>query len=400
MFNFYEFFAGGGMAKAGLGSDWQCLFANDSDPIKVATYISNWGEGTISTKDVGDVSLADLKGQADLIWASFPCQDLSLAGNGAGLAGSKSGAFWKFWRIVQQLNEIGQAPKIIALENVMGTVTSHGGRDFQALCNALVAEGYRLGALCLDAAHFLPQSRKRLFIIGVKSALRIPDEIVSGAPVAFSTTQSIIAAHSRLSENATKLWVWWKACEPNVIRPDLMSVLVEESEAGPWHPIEKTQYLLSLMDDNNKAKVVEVMTAGQPSVGTIYKRMRPSKGVRNVQRAEVRFDGVAGCLRVPIGGSSMQTLLFVHGKEVKSRTLSPRESARLMGLGDDYVLPSNDRQAYHLTGDGVAVPVVSYLRDMIFEPLLNANLDERVEISSTVESHSVDQRAPMEIAAQ
>lgn len=46
-FNFFEFFAGGGMARSGLGDEWHCLFANDMDPIKAATYIKNWGEVTL-----------------------------------------------------------------------------------------------------------------------------------------------------------------------------------------------------------------------------------------------------------------------------------------------------------------------------------------------------------------
>lgn len=387
------------MAKAGLGSDWRCLFANDSDPVKAATYVSNWGRGTISTKDVGEVSLSDLSGKADLVWASFPCQDLSLAGAGAGLAGSKSGAFWKFWAVIRQLKKIEQAPQIIALENVMGAVTSHGGKDFEALCSALASEGYKFGALCLDAAHFLPQSRKRLFIVGVKNDLYVPDEIVRDTPVAFSTTSSIVSAQSKLPESTAKMWVWWNAREPDVSRPDLAELIITKKEAEHWHPNDKTQHLLSLMDENNRAKVVEVMKTGKPTIGTVYKRMRPIKGAKNVQRAEVRFDGVAGCLRVPIGGSSKQTLLFVHGLEVKSRTLSPRESARLMGLDDNYVLPSNDRQAYHLTGDGVAVPVVSYLRDFIFEPLLKAGLSESIQTISARDDNSVDQGARREIAA-
>lgn len=91
-----------------------------------------------------------------------------------------------------------------------------------------------------------------------------------------------------------------------------------------------------------------------------------------VQRAEVRFDDVAGCLRTPAGGSSRQVILVVEGNRVRSRLISARETARLMGLADDYVLPARYNEAYHLTGDGVAVPVVRHLAHHIFEPLLAA----------------------------
>jgi len=80
MFSFYEFFAGGGMARAGLGGNWQCLFANDFDPKKAASYAANWGADHLHVGDVAALTTDDLPGEADLAWASFPCQDLSLAG--------------------------------------------------------------------------------------------------------------------------------------------------------------------------------------------------------------------------------------------------------------------------------------------------------------------------------
>ena len=83
--SFYEFFAGGGMARAGLCPRWDCIFANDFDPKKSRTYNLNWGDGALRTADVREIRASNLPGQADLVWASFPCQDLSLAGNGAGL---------------------------------------------------------------------------------------------------------------------------------------------------------------------------------------------------------------------------------------------------------------------------------------------------------------------------
>ena len=84
MLSFYEFFAGGGMARAGLGEGWQCLLANDVDPKKAASYARNWGDGDLRVGDVGALRVDELPGRADLVWASFPCQDLSLAGAGAG----------------------------------------------------------------------------------------------------------------------------------------------------------------------------------------------------------------------------------------------------------------------------------------------------------------------------
>jgi len=113
-FTFYEFFAGGGMARAGLGLKWKCLFANDFDFKKSVTYNDNWGtiNSVLLTKDVGKVEVKDLPGTPSLVWASFPCQDLSLAGMGAGLKGDRSGAFWPFWQLIKKLSTKKRGPQI------------------------------------------------------------------------------------------------------------------------------------------------------------------------------------------------------------------------------------------------------------------------------------------------
>ena len=71
------------------------------------------------------------------------------------------------------------------------------------------------------------------------------------------------------------------------------------------------------------------------------------------------------------GGSSRQVIVIVEGDLVRSRLISARETARLMGLDDRYKLPPNYNEAYHLTGDGVAVPVVRHLAKHIFEPIIH-----------------------------
>ena len=120
------------------------------------------------------------------------------------------------------------------------------------------------------------------------------------------------------------------------------------------------------MSDVNRAKLEVAKGAKRRLVGTIYKRTRFDDAGRKVQRAEIRFDDVAGCLRTPMGGSSRQTIMLIEGKKVRSRLLSPREAARLMGLPEEYELPDNYNEAYHLAGDGVAVPVVRFLAANIF----------------------------------
>ncbi len=366
------------MARSGLGPDWECLFANDLDPKKASSYSLNWGDEHLKVGDVSELKTNDLPGTPDLAWASFPCQDLSLAGNGAGLKGERSGTFWPFWKLMTSLSEEGRAPHLIALENVCGALSSHGGKDFATICSALARGGYRVGALVINASHFVPQSRPRLFIIAAKkSAISVPDSLLCSEPELVWHSPALVEAYNKLPKTTKKSWVWWNiptATERTAVFADL----VEDKPHGvKWHTVTETKRLLELMTAVNLDKVKAAKKTGRRMVGTIYRRTRTdSKTGEKMQRAEIRFDDIAGCLRTPSGGSSRQTIMLVEGNRVRSRLLSPREAARLMGLPDTYKLPENYNQAYHLAGDGVAVPVVRYLANHLLEPLLLANRNQ------------------------
>lgn len=372
MYSFYEFFAGGGMARAGLGPTWRCLFANDFDLKKAAVYERNWGkQGIFKAADIKSLTTADLPRIADLIWASFPCQDLSLAGNGAGLDGDRSGTFWPFWELVQGIAAEGRAPDVIVLENVCGTLTSHGGKDFQTICNTFEEAGYRYGAIVVDAVLFVPQSRPRLFIIATKVAGADPPPLGFEDRISPWQTHSLKRAHAQLSAAAKSSWIWWSLPAPEPCETKFVDLIEENPTSVKWHSLADTQKLLGLMSEVNLAKVEKAKRVGHRIVGTVYKRTRYDKQKRKVQRAEIRFDGIAGCLRTPAGGSSRQSIVVVDGDSVRSRLISSRETARLMGLSDDYELPERYNEAYHLTGDGVVVPAVRHLAAHVLEPILD-----------------------------
>ncbi|PAX06530.1 DNA cytosine methyltransferase [Sphingomonas lenta] len=370
---FLEFFAGGGMARAGLGDGWRCLFANDFDQAKADAYAAAWGRDgerppELKVGDVGLLKLADLPAErADLAWASFPCQDLSLAGPGAGLAGERSGSFLPFHFLMMDLRREGRAPRAIVLENVCGLLTSHGGRDFADICGMLSEIGYRYGALVMDAAEFLPQSRPRLFVVAVDR--KIPVTGAAGPGPNWHPAR-LRQAYAALNPSRRADWVWFDPPAP-ARRNQVLADLIEAEPADVrWHTPEETARLLDLMNDVNRAKVDAARAKPGRSVGTVYKRTRVEGGVK-AQRAEVRFDDVAGCLRTPGGGSSRQTIMVVEDGRVRTRLISARETARLMGLPEEYPLPARYNDAYHLTGDGVAVPVVRWIAEHVLEPVLD-----------------------------
>ncbi|MET3664341.1 DNA (cytosine-5)-methyltransferase 1 [Caulobacter sp. 1776] len=349
------------MARIGLGEGWTCAFANDFDAVKAATYRANFADAAEHFHE-GDVFAltADALPTADLAWASSPCQDFSLAGARAGLAGGKSSAFFGFWTLIKALSAQGRAPSVIVIENVVGLLTSHHGDDFTALCGVLSEEGYRFGALEIDAGAFVPQSRPRVFVV----ATRLPTVDLEG-PSAFHT-RAVREAAARLPEDLQAHWIWWGVPSPPARNTDL-AVVLEPDAAVAWNPPQRTEALLALMAPAHRQAVEDRVKAGGRAVGAVFRRMRGGE-----QRAEVRFDGLAGCLRTPRGGSSRQTLLVIENGEVRSRLVTPREGARLMGLPDSYQLPRAQTAGLQVVGDGVAVPVVRWLAESLLEPLLDS----------------------------
>jgi DNA (cytosine-5)-methyltransferase 1 len=369
--DFYEFFAGGGMVRTGMGPEWRCLLANDFDLKKAVSYRANFKDDVLKTDGVGDLLISDLPGQAHLAWASFPCQDLSLAGAGAGLRGERSGTFWPFWKLMKGLVADKRPPHMIVLENVCGTLTSHDGKDFATICRSFIDAGYSVGALVIDAKLFVPQSRPRLFIIGVHQETRIPDNLIAAGSLPRWHNKALVGAYEKLPADVKREWIWWALPSPRSRRLSLSDIIEENPVSPEWFSPVETKQLLAMMSDLNREKLRKAKLLGRRVVGGVYKRTRSDEKGRKVQRAEIRFDEVAGCLRTPAGGSSRQVIIVVEGESVRARLISTRETARLMGLRDSYRLPENYNEAYHLTGDGVVVPVVRHLAKYIFEPILN-----------------------------
>ena len=364
---YYEFFAGGGMARAGLGDGWACIFANDFSAQKAASYRENWGGDHLHVGDVWGLTPADLPGHADLAWASSPCQDLSLAGKRGGLSGSRSSAFWGFEALIRGLDAERRAPRLLVIENVVGLATSNGGADFTALCEALAGLGYTFGALEMDAAAFLPHSRPRLFVVATKG--------VSARGLACKTavgpfhSRRVIEAYERLPFPVRAAWRWWTLPTPPARNLDL-AALLEPDIAVSWFDAAQTAALAAALPPLHRQRLEAAAARHGRAVAPVFRRMRVVDG-RKVQRAELRLDGLAGCLRTPRGGSSRQFLIVVEGGALKARALTAREGARLMGLPDDYRLPKGSTAGLQLVGDGVAAPVVRWLSQHLLEPLLD-----------------------------
>ena len=105
-------------------------------------------------------------------------------------------------------------PRLVVLENVCGALSSHDGKDFAAISSALSNNGYRFGAVVINAVHFLPQSRPRLFIIGVRKSSPIPRALVASGPEGEWHPSALVEAYGKLSKRAQSSWEWWRLPAP------------------------------------------------------------------------------------------------------------------------------------------------------------------------------------------
>jgi len=360
-----EFFAGIGLMRIGLErAGWKTVFANDNDPDKEAIYRHNFGEGDDGHFVLDDVhNLVQIEiPPVDLATASFPCTDLSLAGARKGLAGSGSGAFWGFIDCIKQMGH--QKPRFILLENVTGFLSSHNGSDFESACLALNELGYSVDPFIIDASHFVPQSRQRLFVVGVreKPTLHVEEETAAFfqstcRPAALA---DFILWHPEINWNIRtlpELPIGTKRL------PDIVEELSPNSKY--WWSKERANYLLNQMSPRHRA-IADKMIGGEGfSYGTVFRRVRNGKSM-----AELRTDGIAGCLRTPRGGSGRQILFVAGNGKFQVRLLTPLECARLMGA-DNYRLDArlSLNKALFGFGDAVCVNVVEWIARNYFNPL-------------------------------
>ncbi len=372
MFTALDFFAGSGLVRLGLAPEFETVWANDNCVKKRDTYTANHPWGDFLTADIQHVKGRDVPA-ADLAWASFPCQDLSLAGNLGGIkSGTRSGLFWDWIRILREMQEDGKKPPILVAENVVGFVVAEQGKHFRQAYYALRDLGYRLGAVVIDANCFVPQSRRRAFVIAVGENIPL-NGLTQQFPSGQFHPKNLVRTSFVVDDPE---WIWWSLPAPKSRCP-AFSDLCERDV--PCDPPSKTRELCSLLSPINKKKLDAARRANTFFAGTAYRRTRPDEAGEKKQRLEIRFDGIAGCLRTPNGGSSRQTVIIVDRGSVRSRLMTVRECARLMGAPDSYKVPGSYNDGYRAMGDAVAVPVTRWLTRHLLAPLAERSrfLDRR-----------------------
>ncbi len=342
---------------------WKVLFANDFSQKKFEMYKDFYPDSNdhYLLSDIFELDPRSIP-STTLATCSFPCIDLSLAGNLDGINGKHSSAFWGF---VQTLKRKGvDAPKIIVVENVPGWLSSNGGEDFRIAVSALNALGYACDVIVLDALRFVPQSRKRVFLIGVKDYQHQdnPNRLLERSS-ALSTNR----LKSALVKNQDLKWIYLDIPEPPEKRTSGLRELIENvsSKSDFWWDEEKVSKHFNMMTESHKNRIATLRDARKYSYRTFYRRKR-----NGIVQVEVRKGDTAGCLRTAVGGSSKQFIVKAGKKQIFMRNMTPREYARLQGVDDKYQISVPTNQALTGFGDAVCVPAITWIAEKVINPLV------------------------------
>ena len=355
-----EFFAGIGLVRQALEPHgFQIVWANDIDPKKLALYQLNFDASEFHLNDIRTVRGRDIP-DIDLATASFPCTDLSLAGNRRGLQGSQSGMFWEFTRVLAEMDR--RRPQVIMLENVPSFATSNGGRDLYEALRRLNQLGYWCDLLVIDARYFVPQSRPRLFVVGSSQPFPHSSDW-RPSPLRPNWINTFVSAYRDLKLHALPMTL------PGVDRGTLADIVERLPGADErWWESERRQRFVDELSELQHRRLRNFTKLPELHWATAYRRSRKGKPAW-----EIRADAISGCLRTARGGSSKQALVEAGNGGFQVRWMTAREYARLQGAGSYVIGDLSENQALFGFGDAVCVPVVAWIGQNYLSPIITGD---------------------------
>lgn len=280
-----------------------------------------------------------------------------------GLKGEHSSAFWGFISVLRSQGAL--SPPLVMVENVPGWLYSNDGNDFRVTVQALNNLGYACDVFTLDARHFTPQSRLRVFLIGIKAnAVGESLDVILERPKVLASDR----LKNTVFSNRDLLWFPLEIPTPPPLRTNGLTDIIEslDNDDIRWWPEQEVKRHMAMMDSTHYQRVMELVDQDDISYRTFFRRRR-----KEAQRAEVRPDDIAGCLRTAVGGSGKQFLIQVGQGKIRMRTLTPREYARLQGVPDEFKIKADGVQALTGFGDAVCVPVIQWIAVHVLNPVVD-----------------------------
>ena len=312
--------------------------------------------------DVREVK-GDEFGATDVICGGFPCQDVSVAGRRAGLAGERSGLWFEFHRLIDRVR-----PRWVVIENVPGLLSSHGGRDFAVILRGLVECGYGVAWRILDAQYFgVAQRRRRVFIVGSLGSGRTAEVLFEREGGAGDIAES----RGQRPEVAGTLA---PGAHPDGFngndadRGMLVTATLNSGGNNGGFRTEPGEHLIAIPLRAEGHDASEDGTGRQNLIPVAYaftERTRPDG------RAFEAQEDLAYALTNP--GRGGRTHSRQIGGSFGVRRLTPVECERLQGFPDGHTEGQSDSARYRQLGNAVAVPVAEWLGRRIVAAEMEVN---------------------------
>lgn len=332
-FEFVDLFAGiGGLRLAFEKTGGTCVFTSEWDAYAQKTYIENFDPAHEVNGDITKIDADDVPDH-DILLAGFPCQPFSIAGvskknalgSAHGFACKTQGTlFFDICRILEK-----KRPKAFLLENVKNLMSHDKGRTFDVIKHSLHELGYDIFPRIVDGAHFVPQHRERILIVGFRR-----EDCVAFDWDAIPLTPK---GHRKLKEiqhrtDGTEPVLPWDG--------DRFFNHGENAVQSKYTLTDKLWAYLQKYAENHRAK------GNGFGFGLVF----PDSVTRTLS-ARYYKDG--------------SEILVDQGKSRNPRRLTPRECARLMGFPDSFRIPVSDTRAYKQFGNSVVVDVMQHVAQLM-----------------------------------
>lgn len=345
-FSFIDLFAGiGGLRKAMEGAGGRCVFTSEWDKYAQQTYLANFADNRPIAGDIREVDAAAIPDH-DVLVAGFPCQPFSIAGvskkNALGRAHgfedeTQGTLFFDVLRILMH-----HRPAAFMLENVKNLKSHDKGKTFDVIRGKLEGDlGYTLQTRIIDAAHFVPQHRERIVIVGFREDTDFSFDEIKLPERGHRVMRDILHPENGLEDPEGHYTVGLDAAVSNkyILSDKLWSYL---QNYAAKHKAKGNGFGFGLVEASSIARTLSAR---------YYK------------------DG--------------SEILVSRGKDKNPRRMTPRECARLMGYDDSFRIPVSDTQAYKQFGNSVAVPVFAEVA-RIMRPHILSLLERQSEVKRKV----------------
>jgi DNA (cytosine-5)-methyltransferase 1 len=367
--NLIDFFCGaGGMGLGFKQAGFEIVGAYDNDKWAVKSYKNNVSlrviQHDIRTLHAKDIPYAD-------VWSfGFPCQDISVAGEQAGMipGETRSGLFYEVMRLLDEAEQGDSAklPSILVAENVKAVK-----RYIPEIKAEYKKRGYKMYYKLLNSKYWgVPQNRERYFMIGIREELpqvfHFPIEDKQHIPKLSSVLEDEIDDRYFVSGEKAQKIIEDASLRLNClgdVHATITPQRVNKRQNGRRSKEdEEAMFTLTSQDQHGVIRLTNCNPSGKGMNGNVYS----DKGISPTLTTN-KGEGI----KVVVVPNSELAEFIQHNNLYHVRRLTPRECARLQGFPETFEFHVSNSQLYKQFGNAVTVPVIRALaisiKDFLYE---------------------------------